>query len=132
MRFYRVESGSTALTRFYYNANSYWAPEYLTNPGSGAYVCVNGMTTALSSGVNCTYASANINMCANFSWPNGTVHTHCGIVRTQNTITQPGDSGGPWFTGTIALGIHSGSGSGGSFFTRIGRAANYLDSAVKL
>lgn len=54
----------------------------------------------------------------------------CNLDSTVTQIDQPGDSGGPWFLSTTAIGIHSGGGAGMSLFTRIGAATDFLDATV--
>ena len=66
----------------------------------GQYVQRVGRTTGLRSG-SVTAVNATI------TYPQGTVY---GLVRT-NACAEPGDSGGPFFANTTALGITSG-GSG--------------------
>ncbi|MCW2903551.1 MAG: peptidase alpha-lytic pro domain protein [Streptosporangiaceae bacterium] len=66
----------------------------------GQRVCRSGLTT----GVRCGTVTA-LNQTVNF--PEGTL---TGLVRT-NVCSEPGDSGGPFFSGTTALGLTVG-GSG--------------------
>lgn len=60
----------------------------------GQQVCRSGLTT----GVRCGTVTA-LNQTVNF--PEGTL---TGLVRT-NVCSEPGDSGGPFFSGTTALGL---------------------------
>jgi hypothetical protein len=41
----------------------------------------------------------------------------CRLVATDRSVTQGGDSGGPWYSGNTAIGIHSGTYGGLSQFT---------------
>ena len=59
----------------------------------------------------------------------------CGLVFAATYITQPGDSGAPWFSGTTAHGIHYGGplntgGANRSIYTGISNVAAYLSAAV--
>lgn len=64
------------------------------NPVIGNDACRFGVT----SGATCQTV-IDLNRCA------GGV---CGLVWTDQSVTMPGDSGGPWYYGTYALGIHKG------------------------
>ena len=64
------------------------------NPSIGDTVCRFGV----ASGATCQVV-IDLNRCA--------VGT-CGLVWTDRSVTIGGDSGGPWFYGTYALGIHRG------------------------
>lgn len=66
-----------------------------------------------------------VNRCVSLS---GT--TYCGLDRTSSHVSAGGDSGGPWFLGNTARGTHTGGGSAGSIFTRIGRVANNMNARV--
>lgn len=55
---------------------------------------------------------------------NGQTYTVGGLCRTTDQVTAGGDSGGPWFFGTTAYGIHHGSNSLGSYFSLINNALN--------
>jgi streptogrisin D len=70
------------------------------NPYVGQSVCRSGSTTH----VHCGSVLA---LNATVNYPQGTVY---GLIRT-NVCAEPGDSGGPLFAGTTALGLTSG-GSG--------------------
>ena len=87
------------------------------NPSVGDVVCKWGETT----GYGCTVV-AEKDVCVMYSDDK----TRCGLARTATAITGSGDSGGPWFIGNTARGIHSAGGSIGSLFTQIGRAQTYL------
>lgn len=60
----------------------------------GSVVCVNGRTTHKS----CTTVREQ-QVCANGA---------CNLVGMQHHVTAGGDSGGPWFYGPVAYGIHHG------------------------
>ncbi|MGH2711214.1 MAG: trypsin-like serine protease [Actinomycetota bacterium] len=49
-------------------------------------------------------------------------------VDAKQRFCNPGDSGGPWYSGNQAYGIHSGSGQSGSTYHCFYMAVNYLQS----
>ncbi|MDO4901364.1 S1 family peptidase [Actinomyces sp.] len=53
------------------------------------------------------------------------------MVQTSGAFTNPGDSGGPWYIGNSALGIHFGKSGGYSTYTRIHSAQIALNAKVK-
>lgn len=64
---------------------------------TGQSICKSGSTTGLTCGtVQATGVTVN--------YAEGAVY---GMVQT-NVCTQPGDSGGSWFSGSTAIGITSG------------------------
>lgn len=55
----------------------------------------------------------------------------CGVDFTRDDVSAGGDSGGPWFLGTTARGIHLGARPGNrSYFTRISRVYQHLGAKV--
>jgi hypothetical protein len=56
----------------------------------------------------------------------------CRMVRTNGAFTQGGDSGGPWYSGNTAYGIHYGKVSGKSTYSRIGNAEAILGVITKI
>jgi streptogrisin C len=71
----------------------------------------------------------DLSACATVTSAEGT-YTACRLVRTDNDISDPGDSGGPWYWGTTAYGIHW-----GTFDTVFGdrsafSRATYVDEAL--
>lgn len=91
------------------------------NPVVGQTACHWGRTT----GYSCSTIEST-NFCVDYAnW-----EVACNWNSTVTQIDQPGDSGGPWFLGTTAIGIHSGGGAGMSLFTRIGAATGFLDATV--
>ncbi|HML52251.1 MAG TPA: S1 family peptidase [Propionicimonas sp.] len=92
------------------------------NPVVGQTACHWGRTT----GYSCSTIEST-NFCVDYAnW-----EVACNLDSTVTQIDQPGDSGGPWFLGTTAIGIHSGGGAGMSLFTRIGAATDFLDATVQ-
>jgi streptogrisin D len=84
----------------------------------------SGSTTGLRSG---TITAVNQTV----RYPQGTVS---GLIRT-NICAQPGDSGGPLFTGTVALGLTSGgsgncSTGGTTFFQPVTEALSVYGAQV--
>lgn len=100
-RQFRAQGTSGDLDRTVLDASN--APE-------GSRVCHWGRTT--------TYA------CADVEDPQACSTTtegdrFCGLVITDEDVSAGGDSGGPWFLGNTARGIHHGATSGASYFTRV-------------
>jgi streptogrisin C len=89
------------------------------NPTVGMSVCAFGKQT----GYNCDAVMA-LNKCAN---------GYCGLGFMYAQGSVPGDSGGPYFNGTVARGIHNGevyyNGQWRNIFTRIG-IINLLNAVV--
>ncbi|MFB6724393.1 S1 family peptidase [Kribbella sp. NPDC056345] len=55
----------------------------------------------------------------------------CGLDVTDDDVSAGGDSGGPWFFGATARGIHNGAADGAaSYFTRISRVHQHLNATV--
>lgn len=55
---------------------------------------------------------------------NGQTYYVGGMCRVTGHVTVPGDSGGPWFLGTTAYGIHYGTVNGHSAFSLVNNALN--------
>lgn len=94
---------------------------YHTGWASGAYVY--------------GFLSGDINVCRLVQWPNLSYHDECGLALTTHYVSEPGDSGGPWYTQAFqnASGIHTaGSASAdSSAFTNISRVSINLDATVR-
>lgn len=55
----------------------------------------------------------------------------CSLVRTDGTFTNNGDSGGPWYSEFVAVGIHTGlTSSGEAVYSRINRLSAILSANV--
>jgi hypothetical protein len=92
------------------------------NPVSGQVACHWGRTT----GYSCSYVDST-NYCETYSG----FGTACNLDSTTADISDGGDSGGPWFYGSDAIGVHSGAASGYySLFTRISAINDFLDATV--
>lgn len=52
----------------------------------------------------------------------------CSLVAVRGSFTSPGDSGGPWYIGNRALGIHAGSNKGKNqmYYSRVDRSLSVL------
>ncbi|MGV3732042.1 MAG: S1 family peptidase [Microcella sp.] len=91
-------------------AGTYRMVSSTLNPVVGTAICKYGVTT----GQTCSTVAVT-SMCAN---------GYCGLTRVFADISEPGDSGGPWFFGNTAMGIHHGTAAVGPYlysaFTRIG------------
>ncbi|NNH07180.1 trypsin-like serine protease [Cellulomonas fimi] len=98
MRWTRFTAG-TSGNSFQYNFGQY---RLVTSAGDavvGGAVCKFGLT----SGFSCDTVESKGNCTTYSGFP-----TFCGLFRTVNENASPGDSGGPWFYGNKAHGVHSG------------------------
>ncbi|MFG3437481.1 S1 family peptidase [Nonomuraea sp. NPDC047897] len=87
--------GSLTVARtFYYDWSSTRYVDDVWSPRTGVRVCKFGITTGAE--CNETYQL------------NTTRDNYKGLVAIHRHITQGGDSGGPWYYGATAFGIHSG------------------------
>lgn len=112
--------GSGDITnRLRYDWGKFRNIEKRRNPSKGNVVCKFGITTGHG--------------CAEVIAISRTIKTNSGNfgkqIVTDKKITAPGDSGGPWFWSTTAMGIHSSSSDCHSNFTRV-RAGEDIDSYV--
>lgn len=96
------KSPTTVLGTFRYNWGSYRPVWANVNATPGTSVCRFGAKTG--SGCSSVY---QVNVCIDYD----DAPAYCGLVRThRHTGSTGGDSGGPWYYGNNAYGIHSGSG----------------------
>lgn len=104
---------------FQYNFGAFRSATSGLNPAVGTTVCKFGYTT----GYTCSTVYKT-GICAN---------GYCGLYSAEAYISGNGDSGGPWFFGSGAKGIHHGratiDGVTRSLFTRIG-IVNLLNAVV--
>lgn len=111
---YLRSNNVTVNPRFRYDWGSYrnvWAHPVL---GEGTKVCRFGRTTGTGSG------------CTKVKYVSACYSVYCGLATTTAwTRDDGGDSGGPWYHGNNAYGIHSGSG------TRDGVRVNYFTNSRK-
>jgi len=75
------------------------------DPAPGMSVCKSGSTTGLTCG---TVYQVGMTIC----YAEGCVYN----MAQSDAYVQPGDSGGSWFSGSVAVGITSGMGGGFSYF----------------
>src|SRR3954466_11368780 len=95
--------GNTEVDDFHYNWSVTRDVAAIANPVSGQTLCKFGQTF----GAGCADVQ-DLSACATVTSAEGT-YTACLLVRTDNDISDPGDSGGPWYWGTTAYGIHWGT-----------------------
>lgn len=93
---------------------------------------VSGINPAVGTGI-CKFGYATGNTCDTV-WRTGIcANGYCGLYAVDEWISDNGDSGGPWFWGSGAKGIHHGrasiDGATRSLFTRIG-AVNLMNAVV--
>ncbi|WP_214466303.1 S1 family peptidase [Microbacterium flavescens] len=113
-------SGSHPAT-FRWSWGSYRTVKSYGNPTIGILACKFGVTT----GNGCATV-VGVDWCAVYeNFPR-----FCGLAAMSGILTKPGDSGGPWFTGSKALGIHSGRSGASSVFTKIGLLPGLLGVTV--
>lgn len=97
----------------------------VANAPEESVVCHWGETT----GYSCDTVKS-VDICIDY----GGGITWCGLDKTYNHISAGGDSGGPWFYGNTARGIHSDGSEDGpngwSSYTRIGRVEGSLNATV--
>jgi hypothetical protein len=108
LRFTRP-SGGTPDNRFRYAWGKYKDVTSLGIVSPGITLCHFGTATGNACSKVATYEG-----CATYS----SGQTWCGLWMTQTNVSQGGDSGGPWYYGSRAYGIHSG-GASGSILTPI-------------
>jgi len=126
LQFHRTMSGNSTNSQFRATGTSSTDDRTVTaasNPVSGQIACHWGMTT----GYSCSSVEST-NFCVDYDdW-----ETACNLDSTVARIDDKGDSGGPWFYGATAIGVHSGGSTPGNFslFTRIGAVNDFLDATV--
>lgn len=87
-------NNQTTYANFYASANTIRGVTGSANPVDGNTYCRYGKTT----GQQCDSVYM-LNRCRG---------SYCGLVMMFNREAASGDSGGPWFSGHVAVGIHSG------------------------
>lgn len=114
-----VSATASDAFRYRFNPTSYRYVSGAANPVVGQSICAFGEQT----GYQCD-SVMRVNTCAN---------SICGVSLTYSEWSVKGDSGGPYFSGNVAHGIHSGevysNGYYRNVFTRIG-AINLLGAVV--
>lgn len=121
VRWARFTSG-TPQPVFRYGWGSYRTATASSNPVVGAAVCKFGTTT----GNTCDVVVSSGHCVTYTGFPE-----FCGLYRTDNRDADGGDSGGPWYFGSRAHGIHSGGSDAGNYdhFSGIG-SLNLLSLTV--
>lgn len=117
---WRRTVSTVAEPRFQATHGGYRLVTSTLNPVAGTAICKYGRVT----GQTCSTV-VSTTVCAN---------GYCGLSRVSSDISEPGDSGGPWFYGNTAMGVHHGTAQSSLFgvasaFTRIG-AVNLLNLVV--
>ncbi len=113
----RISSSGTLRT---ITSNGY------TSTGMG--VCNYGKTRTTA---NCTTVAAT-NICGSWTSPDAGPVTLCRLMRTNTTITNPGDSGGPWYFNNTAYGIHFGTAGGSAAYSTVYNAQSILGILLKI
>lgn len=125
LQFHRTLPGTQATNKFRATAqNGFRYATGASDPVLGQSVCKWGMT----SGYTCSTVYST-NVCYK---PIGLMY--CGLFATAGNIASPGDSGGPFFQGTTARGLTSGSGvldgARRTLATKISMAQTYMGTRV--
>ncbi|WP_244931477.1 S1 family peptidase [Nocardioides sp. W7] len=129
LQFHRTLSPHNTLPQFQWRAaNELRTVTSMANPPDNAIICLNAWTVQ--------YVCAQVvtpERCINGAWPEtGVPVTVCRLAQTWQTIDNLGDSGGPWFNGGTAFGIHNGHNSEGSLLTRIGAVEARLSANLMM
>lgn len=115
-------SGSALENKIRTGASTYNAITSSGTPVPGLAICKYGSNTKRTCGtVNQSFG------CIYFG---GTAYT-CGLFNTTTVMSGPGDSGGPWYVGSRAYGIHYGATSTQSYFTGINTLSNFAGVYLK-
>lgn len=108
---------------FHYDYGLGYPVRAVATAGVGTSICHFGVTTGRSCG---KVAAVNVSVSVN-----GVVHGSMTRVTGAGLESAGGDSGGPWYQGTTAYGIHHGSaGDGSRFFTPVKKAEAQFGVAV--
>ncbi|WP_353650982.1 hypothetical protein ABLG96_08880 [Nakamurella sp. A5-74] len=111
---YKFNSG-TATSKFQYRRNLYRDVTAAINPVKGQTACVFGFGTADTGSPS--------GLCSTVEVVDSCTASQCYAIIAREKVTKEGDSGGPWYFGTEAKGVHNGetiySGAYRSFFARI-------------
>ncbi len=97
--------------RFHHDTGSLRNQGQIADPAVGTPLCKYGITTRKT----CSEVY-KLNQCRS---------EYCGLAMTYEHVSDDGDSGGPWYSGTTAFGIHSGHSQGAvlrSMFTPVREA----------
>jgi hypothetical protein len=100
---------------------------------SGVYQAVNAVGDAVVGETVCNYGARaeGVDDCAKVLSVNVCAGNVCSLVKTDGKFTKPGDSGGPWYNGSRAMGIHSGVDSAGrAYFSRMTRILTSLEARL--
>lgn len=110
-------SGGSPENKIRISSSSFRTITSYSAPYVGMSICKYGRTTGYGCGTveayyGCLYTGGNTYA--------------CGLYYTTSRMTEGGDSGGPWFYGNCAYGIHYGADSASSWLTGI----NYAKSSI--
>lgn len=110
---------------WFHQSNGVGSPvRAVATAGPGTSICHYGITTNKSCGwVVSITATAQAG---------GVTHYNMSSAEGPQLRADFGDSGGPWFSGTTAYGIHSGANNNLSYFTSVKRAQSEFGVAVCL
>ena len=103
MQFHKTLSGHSTSPSFRAWSGGTRTVTGISDPVKGESVCHYGM----ASGIRCDVVYST-NSCLYFG--GDTMKTYCKLAYTLNNVSAGGDSGGPWFSGSVAKGTHTGAG----------------------
>lgn len=105
-QWHSARSGTRIKNNFKADHNKYITPKGFSkrNHMPGKWLCHYGITSGKSCGI---VKSNNQSIVASFN--NKKVSMKVVLVQGKSLKCLPGDSGGPWYSGRIAYGIHKGS-----------------------
>ena len=89
----------------------------------GQLACRFGM----KSGTSCGHRIISTFACSNFL----NNYITCNLIEATQAASLPGDSGGPWYRGNTALGVHIGTSATTSFFMSADQIERYWGLTVK-
>lgn len=118
---WNTTSSTTAPGQFYVASGTRRTATGAANPVLNGSYCRYGRT----SGSSCSTVS-NLNQCVTTL----TYGTACGLAFTSGGTSSGGDSGGPWYSGTVGYGIHKGNVGSGLMFSPLWNALGGLSLAL--
>ncbi len=105
-QWHSAKSGTKITNNFQADRKKFITPKTFskTNRMKGKWICHYGATSGKSCG-----KVVSINQGALAKHGNHTVRFNLVLVQGRSLRCSPGDSGGPWYSGRVAYGIHKGS-----------------------
>jgi hypothetical protein len=127
VQFMRAQKGHQVVAKFQSVYGSYKTVKAVKAPVLGETIYRYGVVTGQKK-----YKVYQVNTCHFHEQPK---KTYCGLAVADTANSGLGDSGGPWFVGTTAKGIHSGSirinGQNRNLFTDITVVTGAVGATIK-